>query len=284
MTSSRRIVPAALTAGWRTVLTFGAVLVLLSACSGSGSPDGAAITDTAGVELPDDTVLSAPPIDVADLRCDAQPVEPMSAWPFEVPPQVTVVGSDTDGLTYRVVGITSDDVAVINEVIDHTFVDYETGEPTGSGGNVRIEFSADRGTGVLSMERRDECWTVELSAAYVEAPHITELGDPTIIDPLDDLSAVGTGQIVTGRGTFPVAVTECELLPLSVVAAAREGGLTVTEKSPGDDIHVRWTYLDGVVIDDVAAHVLARTDSVLTVVANGSTAAGQETLIIEVTC
>lgn len=101
---------------------------------------------------------------------------------------------------------------------------------------------------------------------------------------LDELARVGGGDVITFRGRFPIVITECELAPVSVLGLAREGEVELIQNEVGDPVSVTWTYLEGVVIFDEDANVLALTESSGHFVADGEGPEGPETVIVEFVC
>ncbi|MEL6890673.1 MAG: hypothetical protein AAFP84_03695 [Actinomycetota bacterium] len=110
---------------------------------------------------------------------------------------------------------------------------------------------------------------------------VADVGPPPP-DPLDDLG-VGRAEVITGRGTFTLAVFACSTGPLDVRGESADGSLTVTGVAP-DDVTLTWTHADGVVITDPQTDVLALTELGGTLVADGENPDGPETIFAEFDC
>lgn len=106
---------------------------------------------------------------------------------------------------------------------------------------------------------------------------------PDTIDPFDLVTAVGSGEVISGRGSFRVALARCEVLPLTLDGVASGATLTI-ETDSGGAVTALWTYDDGVVIEDVDANILRLDETGGTVIANGENPEGPETLFIEFQC
>ena len=103
------------------------------------------------------------------------------------------------------------------------------------------------------------------------------------IDPFDQVVAVGSGDVVSGRGSFPIAVSRCVLAPLSVEAVASTATLTI-EVGPDNAVKTVWTYDDGVVIEDADSRLLRLDGLGASLVADGVNDEGPETLLIDFIC
>ncbi len=199
-----------------------ALVAALGACSSDGdSSSGGSAVDTsesvAGT-LPGDgdaepSLTPAPDpaetIDVASIDCDAEGIDLEAGWPYEVADAVTVLATTNDTLRYRLVGITTDADSTLADTIDVSFADLESGEPEGSDDEVTVELTGDAGIAELRLDRTstDECWLVEIDTTYVQAPPAPSSGSTgEVDDPLDELASVGSGNIITGRGAYPLAV------------------------------------------------------------------------------
>ncbi len=136
-----------------------------------------------------------------------------------------------------------------------------------------------------SSASTDECWLVEIDAEYVQAPPMMPPRSAgPVVDPLDELASVGNGDIITARGAYPLAVTQCDLPNLSIDAVSREGTLEITATEDPAVASVRWVYADGVEISDDGAIVLSLGPDTGSFVANGTSPDGPETLVIDITC
>ena len=105
---------------------------------------------------------------------------------------------------------------------------------------------------------------------------------PEVIDPLDEINAVGTGEIITGRSTYQVQVVVCNLEPLRIEAVA-VGGRLIIEGDPSG-VTTTWTYDDGEVISSNESKVLGLDARGGSVVADGQNAEGPETIFATFLC
>lgn len=105
---------------------------------------------------------------------------------------------------------------------------------------------------------------------------------PEVLDPLDQINAVGTGEVITGRSTYQVQVTMCSMQPLRIEAVA-VGGLLVIEGDPSG-VTTTWTYDDGEVITSNESKVLGLDERGGSVVADGQNAQGPETIFATFLC
>ena len=105
---------------------------------------------------------------------------------------------------------------------------------------------------------------------------------PEVIDPLDEINAVGTGEIVTGRSTYQIQVTRCSVEPLRIEAVAVGGTLSI-EGDPGR-VTATWTYDDGEVISSNEANVFGLNARGGSIIADGQNAEGPETIFVTFLC
>lgn len=276
------------------------LLAVAAACSSGGetpsSDSGVGTLVTVDETLPGDgdaeptVTAAADPADSLDLSsvdCAADGIDLAAGWPFAVSDVVTVLATTNDVLRYRLVGVTTDAGATLADTLDVSFADYESGEPAGSDTDVTVEFTADAGTATLHLDSAstDGCWLVEIDAEYVQAPPpALTVSSAPVVDPLDDLASVGSGDIITGRGSYTLAVIECDLPALAIEATAREGNLQVSASDDPAVASVRWVYADGVEISDARAVVLSLGPETGSFVANGMGPDGPESLVIDITC
>jgi hypothetical protein len=102
-------------------------------------------------------------------------------------------------------------------------------------------------------------------------------------DPLDEVGGAGGAEVIAGRGTFRVGITQCGVNPVDVQGVSSDGTLSMTGTAP-DDVSVTWTYPDGVVVEDDDARVIALTAAGGTIIAEGSNDEGPESIIVNLVC
>jgi hypothetical protein len=200
---------------------------------------------------------------------------------------VTVLATTNDLLRYRLVGFTTDAESTLADTLGVSFPDLESSEPKGSDSEVTVTFTGDAATAELRLvsTSTDGCWLVDVDAEYVQAPVVVPSGStPGAVDPLDDLASVGSGDIITGRGNYSLAVVSCDLSALAIEATALEGSLQVAASDDASAAAIRWVYADGVEISDDRAVVLSLGSDTASFVANGTSPDGPETLVIDITC
>jgi hypothetical protein len=289
------------TAAWRMrALAAVALVGVLAACSSDGDQpsgdSGADVGESVDQTLPGDgdaepTVTAAgdpaDSIDLSSVDCAADGVELDAGWPYELADAVTVLATTNDLLRYRLVGFTTDAESTLADTLGVSFPDLESSEPKGSDSEVTVTFTGDAATAELRLvsTSTDGCWLVDVDAEYVQAPVVVPSGStPGAVDPLDDLASVGSGDIITGRGNYSLAVVSCDLSALAIEATAREGSLQVAASDDASAAAIRWVYADGVEISDDRAVVLSLGSDTASFVANGTSPDGPETLVIDITC
>ena len=173
------------------------------------------------------------------------------------------VGDEADvavrtAFTYRFTGVTNDPEVALVAAMEGSFPGFVVGEPDGAASGVIVAFDGPEATAVATIVDDDDdgCWDVELSATYASQPPLiadgTVLGDDGVVvgpsdgvdagdladgdgqvtDPLDELAAAGTGELIGGRGSAQLVVTTCRIAAaddeaLRIEAVADEGLLLV---------------------------------------------------------
>ena len=264
----------------------------MGACSGdSGSAANDGGSDASGSQdgdVPAISIGSAPTTTLPS--CPADRVDVPADWPFVVSDAVVPTSVTTTDLTYTLDGVVNDPETALVDALETSFPDFTASEPTGGASDVEVTFTSDGGEAsfALADDDGDGCWTVSMSATYVDTPPPAPL--PTAPIPSttpvqqDDLTAVsvGQGEVATARGSFPFVVTRCDREPLHLEATAPEG--TVLVVADGAKVSVVWTYADGVAIDDDDAIVMGYDGTTGTIVADGTGPNGDETVIVDFVC
>ena len=270
-------------------------------------PDGFEIEDlryeTTGVTSDAEGVLVAA---FDDAFADYEPLEPTGgatdiAVDFESirgGARLAMTDDDDDGCWDVSISATyqAPDAVLAGEQADNDQTAQGQPEPTTATSGPAIGDPGDPGDpddpDTETAQDPDEQTAEEQAAAEAAGETTTpSTATPTTVDPVaseefDNAVAVGRGEIITRRGTFPLRVTSCELdnqTSITVEAFAVEGTVVIESFGP-EALSVIWTYADGVIIGDPDAKVLSASVSGLFVVGDGEGPDGAETVIVDLQC